>query len=88
MARLRAHQVAGVKEFLAKWGASALQLPPSSPEYNPIETCWASIKGYLRKAAPGRLARLRAIMSSTGAQVTPALCTSWAAHCGYATEST
>lgn len=88
MDRLRAHQVAGVEEILAKWGASALYLPPYSPEYNPIEICWAWIKRYLRKVAPSSFARLRAIMSSAWAQVTPALCTSWAAHCGYVAAST
>lgn len=88
MDRLRAHQVSGVEAILAKWGASALYLPPYSPEYNPIEICWAWIKRYLRKVAPSSFARLRAIMSTAWAQVTPALCKSWAAHCGYASAST
>lgn len=88
MDRLRAHQVAGVEQILAARGASALYLPPYSPEYNPIEICWAWVKRYLRKIAPGSFARLRQMMVKAWEQVTPALCASWTTHCGYRVAST
>lgn len=88
MDRLRAHQVAGVEEILARRGASALYLPPYSPEYNPIETCWAWVKRFLRKAAPSSFTRLRQSMTQAWEQVTPQLCASWTRHCGYTVAST
>ena len=88
MDRLRAHQVAGVDEILSKWGATALYLPPYSPEYNPIEICWAWLKRTIRKVAPGSFTRLREVMTSAWASITPELCAAWTRHCGYQVVST
>ena len=88
MDRLRVHQVAGVEEILAKWGATALYLPPYSPEFNPIEICWAWIKKTIRKVAPSTFSRLREVMTRAWASITPELCTAWTGHCGYRVVST
>lgn len=88
MDRLSAHRMAGVDEILAKWGASALYLPSYSPEFNPIEICWAWIKRYLRKVASSSFSRLREALARAWEQVTPELCASWARHCGYHVAST
>jgi transposase len=47
---LSAHQVAGVADLLATRGARLLRLSPYSPDFNPIEQCWATIKTCLRRA--------------------------------------
>lgn len=88
MDRLSAHKVAGVEAILAKWGATACYLPPYSPELNPIEVCWSWVKRLLREAAPSSFSRLRDLMPSAWARVTPDLCAGWTAHCGYRAAST
>ena len=48
MDNLAAHKVDGVKELIQQAGASLVYLPPYSPDFNPIEKCWAQIKQRLR----------------------------------------
>ena len=48
---LSTHKVAGVKEAIATAGATLLDLPPYSPDLNPIEKLFAKLKALLRKAA-------------------------------------
>ncbi len=77
------HKVAGVAEALAERGASALYLPPYSPELNPIEMAWAWIKNLIRKAPPRQLVALRAKVDDLWSLVTTALCAAWIRHSGY-----
>jgi transposase len=77
------HKVEGVAEALAERGATALYLPPYSPELNPIEMTWAWIKKLLRDAPPRRLPALRERVDILWGQVTTALCVAWVRHCGY-----
>ena len=48
MDNLAAHKVAGVRELIEATGARLLYLPPYSPDFNPIEKCWAQLKQHLR----------------------------------------
>ena len=50
MDNLAAHKVAGVRQQIESRGAELLYLPPYSPEFNPIEQCWAQIKQHPRAA--------------------------------------
>ena len=50
MDNLAAHKVAGVRELIEATGARLLYLPPYSPDFNPIEKCWAQLKQHLRAA--------------------------------------
>jgi transposase len=50
MDNLAAHKVEGVREQIQATGAQLLYLPPYSPDFNPIEQCWAQIKQRLRAA--------------------------------------
>jgi transposase len=80
---LPAHKVKGVHEALRAAGASALYLPPYSPDLNPIEQLFARLKALLRKAT----ARTQdALWSAIGAlldQFSPDECANHLAHCGY-----
>ena len=51
MDNLSAHKVMGVTEAIRAVGASVLDLPPYSPDLNPIEQVYAKLKALLRKAA-------------------------------------
>ena len=56
MDNLAAHKVAGVRESIQARGAELLYLPPYSPDFNPIEACWAQVKQQLRSAKARSLA--------------------------------
>jgi transposase len=45
---LSAHKAAGVQAAITATGARLLDLPPSSPDLNPIEPCWSKIKTFWR----------------------------------------
>jgi transposase len=47
MDNLSAHKHARVRMLIEQTGAQLLYLPPYSPDFNPIEKCWAKIKEYL-----------------------------------------
>ena len=84
----RLHRVAGVTEALAKHGATALYLPPYSPEFNPIEMCWALMKSWIRRWAPRAVERLTASIDKAWRRLTPEHCRAWIRHSGYAVNST
>jgi transposase len=50
MDNLSSHKVAGVREMIEAEGAKLLDLPPYSPDLNPIEKGWSKIKQILRTA--------------------------------------
>jgi transposase len=50
MDNLAAHKVDGVRQLIEATGARVLYLPPYSPDFNPIEKCWAQVKQHLRAA--------------------------------------
>ena len=77
------HKVEGVAEALAERGASALYLPPYSPELNPIEMTWAWLKNLLRAVPPRRLRRLKDDVRRYWAEISTTLCRGWIRHCGY-----
>jgi transposase len=50
MDNLSVHKVSGIREAIEATGARLLYLPPYSPDYSPIESCWSKLKAILRKA--------------------------------------
>jgi transposase len=52
LANLAAHKVTGVRQTITAAGASGLDLPPYSPDLNPIEQLFAKRKALLRKPQP------------------------------------
>jgi transposase len=45
-----------VRDAIEAAGAMLLYLPPSSPDFNPIEMVFAKLKALLRRAAPRTIA--------------------------------
>lgn len=41
------HKVAGIRELVEESGMRLLYLPPYSPNFNPIELAFSTIKGWL-----------------------------------------
>ena len=51
MDNLSAHKTQGVQEAIEAVGATVHHLPPSSPDFNPIEPMGSKVKQHLRSAA-------------------------------------
>jgi transposase len=83
MDNLSAHKVAGVTEAIRAVGASVLDLPPYSPDLNPIEQVYAKLKALLRKAA----ARTKEALWKTIGDLLEAFqadeCQNYLTNCGY-----
>jgi transposase len=58
-------------------------LPPYSPDFNPIEQCWAKIKQWLRSAKARAIDVLDHAITEAIAAVTPQNAAAWFNHCGY-----
>ncbi|MBE7506152.1 MAG: IS630 family transposase [Planctomycetia bacterium] len=86
MDNLASHHAPGAMEAIAQVGATALFLPPYSPDFNPIEPMWSKVKQYLRSAAARSFEPLCKAMGRAIAAVTPGDAIGYFTHCGIATE--
>jgi transposase len=64
MDNLAAHKVDGVRQRIEAAGARLQYLPPYSPDFNPIERCWAQVKQYLRSAKARTVTALETTVSA------------------------
>jgi transposase len=80
---LTAHKVTGVAEVIAAAGARLLSLPPSSPDFAPIEECWSKIKALLRAQAARTRGALELAITEAFAAVTASDAYGWFTHAGY-----
>lgn len=85
---LSAHKTKAVRAALKEAGIGVLYLPRYSPEFNPIELCWAVVKARLRSIGARTREALRAavacVLSGVGAEQVGR----WVQHCGYQLTST
>jgi len=86
MDNLASHQAPGALEAIQAVGASALFLPPYSPDFNPIEMMWSKVKQHLRSAAARTFDALCDAMAVALVSVTRSDATGYFNHCGVATE--
>jgi transposase len=80
---LAAHKVEGVRQAIVAAGASILDLPPYSPDLNPIEQLFAKLKALLRNAASRTKDALWAAIGRLLESFPPEECANYLAHCGY-----
>lgn len=64
-------------------GASAVFLPPYSPDLNPIELMWSKVKAALRAAEARTHESLLAALASALASISASDARNWFAYCGY-----
>ena len=83
MDNLAAHKVDGVFELIQQAGASVFYLPPYSPDFNPIEKCWAQVKQRLRTLKARSLPALHIALQDALATLTPQNALACFRHCGY-----
>lgn len=80
---LSSHKASGVREAIEKTGARVLYLPPYSPDFNPIEPCWAKVKQYLRSAGARSQPELDAQITNALNTITPSDGKAFFEKCGY-----
>lgn len=83
MDNLSAHKNSTVRDCIEQTGARLLYLPPYSPDFNPIEQCWAKIKEHLRAAKARLLDILDQAVSEAISTVTAQNAAAWFHHSGY-----
>lgn len=83
MDNLSAHKTRAVRAAFASAGVGVLYLPRYSPEYNPIELCWAVVKVRLRSIAARTRETLYAAVAEALAAVRVEQVERWIRHCGY-----
>lgn len=80
---LSAHKDAGARSLIEARGARLLFLPPYSPDFNPIELAWATVKKALRAAKARTLDALVEALRKALLAITPEHAEAWFSHCGY-----
>ena len=83
MDNLAAHKVAGVRALIEATGARLLYLPPYSPDFNPIEKCWAQVKQHLRAAKARTVSALEQAVTTALSALTPDQAKAYFKLCGY-----
>jgi transposase len=80
---LAVHKAAGIAEAIAARRARLQPRPPYSPDFNPIEQCWAKLKTALRQARARTRCALDVALKRALQTITPADAQAWFTHCGY-----
>ena len=80
---LGAHKVAGIKRAIQAAGATLWHLPPSSPDLNPIEFCFAKRKALVRTARCRSRETHWPFLGTCLEHFSPDECRNYFRHCGY-----
>jgi len=80
---LQAHLSPVVRAAIEQRGARFLPLPPSSPDFNPIEAAFSKVKQVLRRAEARTDDALRAATWAAFDTITSPNAAGWFTHCGY-----
>jgi len=77
------HKVAGVREAIEARGATLLYLPPYSPDLNPIEQFFSTLKSILRKVAARSITTLWQAIRSALKAFSSRECAAYLLNAGY-----
>jgi transposase len=76
-------KVDGVRERIEQTSVSLCYLPPYSPEFNPIEKCWAQVKQRLRTLKARSVVALQNVLPEALATLQSSRTANYFRHCGY-----
>lgn len=80
---LSAHKSVRARQLIEARGAHLVFLPPYSPDFNPIEWCWAKVKTALRAAKARTWEALVDALAQALRSVNARDVQAWFTHCGY-----
>lgn len=84
MDNLSVHKVRGIREAIEATGARLIYLPPYSPDYSPIESCWSKLKAILRRAKARTREALDEALTQAIKHISQSDAKGWFTLCGYA----
>ncbi len=85
---LNVHKSEPARRQIEACGARLIFLPPYSPDWNPIEKCWAKIKAVLRRLKARTFEALVDALDVAFRTITPEDARAWFAYCGYVIPET
>ena len=79
------HHHAGVQELISSVGGLLIYLPPYSPDLNPIEEAFSSVKSFVKanEQLVETTTDLENVLLTAFANITPEDCIGWYEHSGY-----
>ena len=80
---LSAHKTPAVRAALDRAGISYRYLPSYSPDFDPMEPCWAKLKAHFRTRAARNMEALEAELPSALRTITPSNAQGWFRLCKY-----
>ncbi len=83
MDNLPAHKAIKVRAAIESVGAAVKFLSPYSPDFNPIENCWSSLKEFLRTQESRSCEHLNSSIDKAINLITDKDIVGWFTHCGY-----
>jgi transposase len=81
---LSVHHASMIEQAVSAGGGSVVFLPPYSPDFSPLEPCWAKLKTFLRGCAARTRPLLDAALTKALQTLSPEDFQGWFRHCGYA----
>ncbi len=79
------HKGGDIEKIIEAAGAKLIYLPPYSPDFSPIENCWAKVKNILRSIGARSYPDLAHAIESAFNQVSLNDIYNWFTHCCYCT---
>jgi transposase len=83
---LSAHKTPAVRAALDRARISYRYLPSYSPDFSPMEPCWAKLKAHFRTRAARSMEALETELPSALRTITPSNAQAWFRHCKYLPE--
>jgi len=80
---LASHRGDDIRRAIEGAGATLRFLPPYSPDFNPIELCFAKLKAILRAARPRTFDDVCHVIAASLARFLRDECARYFGHCGY-----
>lgn len=84
---LNIHKNVEVRALIEKAGAEVIILPPYSPELNPIEHLWSTLKARMRAIGCDEWSELPELVERIWAELPLSFYRNWVKNCGYPVPS-
>ena len=88
MGNVSSHKVAGVAEAIRRVGAEVVDLPPYSPDLNPIEPVFSKVKSEIRTQKPRTISDTEKLGGESLDWFSPDECQNYIRHAKYGTQQT
>lgn len=83
---LSVHKVSGVADLIEAAGATLAYLPPYSPDLNPIEQAFSTMKTHLRTTGARTRTKLHRALKTALSAIRAQQAQAWMRHAGYAVQ--